>query len=88
MKKIYLVTSPSLGYALFYSNLQAAKLMKQQLEDELGGAAILTPLPIDMTFKQVDNAYHKGDYQKIDFSALTSALNLKKTESLKFSLDI
>ncbi|NDB86338.1 MAG: hypothetical protein EB127_27120 [Alphaproteobacteria bacterium] len=85
MNKIYLVTSPSLGYALFYTEFSAANLMKLQLENELGGKATITTFQSDMTFKQVDYAYHKGEFEKIDFSKLTNALGLKKTESWKFS---
>lgn len=59
MNRVYLVTSPSLGYALFYTEISAAKIMKLKIEKELGAEAILTTFQSDMTFKQLDHIYHQ-----------------------------
>ena len=85
MNKVYLVTSPELGYALFYTELSAAKIMKLKIEQELGAKAAITTFQADMTFEQVNRIYHKGEFNKIDFSNLRSAMNMKKVETWTFS---
>ena len=85
MNRVFLVTSPELGYALFFSEKSAASLMVKKIENELGAKALLTTFQADMTFEQLDHIYHKGEFDKIDFTFLKSAMGLKKLEVWTFA---
>ena len=73
MNRIHLVLDKDNGYALFYTELSAAQIVKAKLEEE-GGEVTLTTFYADLTFKQIINAYDRGDNERITDTKLKSVL--------------
>ena len=73
MNRIHLVLDKNNGYTLFYTELSAAQIVKAKLEEE-GGEVTITTFHTDLTYKQVINAYHRGDHGKISDQKLKNVL--------------
>ena len=71
--KVHLVLDKAYGYALFYTDLNEAKIVKSKLEEE-GGQVTITTFNADLNFKQIINAYHRSSFDKISDSKLKEVL--------------